>query len=170
MINGSVILGCLLLFQKLFHRIPGNSQNSGCCSFGFCLLVHSVHSCPVFQIFHLFFVSFPYALGIRKRFYISQRGGSILCVKFSRYSVYQKWDYLLIATHRWVNFPRESRVSFNYKSTSVSLKWSLWCEENVIDTLKMVREAGQLGFILMNFTSYLILNILQNICSSCGKR
>ena len=43
-------------------------------------------------------------------------------------------------------------------------------EENVIDTLKMVRDAGQLGFILMNFTSYLILNILQNICSSCGKR
>ena len=117
MINGSVILGCLLLFQKLFHRIPGNSQNSGCCSFGFCLLVHSVHSCPVFQIFHLFFVSFPYAQGIRKRFYISQRGGSILCVKFSRYSVYQKWDYLLIATHRWVNFPRKSWVSFNYKST-----------------------------------------------------
>lgn len=70
-----------------------------------------MHSCPVFQIFHLFFVSFPYALGIRKRFYISQRGGSILCVKFSRYSVYQKWDYLLIATHRWVNF--------NYKSTPV---------------------------------------------------
>ena len=25
--------------------------------------------------------------------------------------------YQLIATHRWVNFPRKSRVSFNYKST-----------------------------------------------------
>ena len=68
-----------------------------------------------------FFVSFPYALEIRKRFYILQRGGAILCVKFSRYSVYQKWDYLLIATHRWVNFPRKSRVSFNYKSTIITL-------------------------------------------------
>ena len=35
------------------------------------------------------------------------------------YSVYQKWDYLLIATHRWGNFPRKSRVSFNYKSTTL---------------------------------------------------
>lgn len=80
MINGSVILGGFFLFQKLFYSIPGNTKDSGCCSFWFCLLVHSVHSCPVFQIFHLFFVSFPYALGIRKRFYISQRGGSIFLV------------------------------------------------------------------------------------------
>ena len=125
MINGSVILWGFFLFQKLFYCIPGNTKDSGCCSFWFCLLVHSVHSCPVFQIFHLFFVSFPYALGIRKRFYISQRGGSILCVKFSRYSVYQKWDYLLISTHRWVNFPRKSRVIFNYKSTPGTLFFSI---------------------------------------------
>ena len=28
------------------------------------------------------------------------------------------WDYLLIALFRWVNFPRKSRVSFKYKSTT----------------------------------------------------
>ena len=77
-----------------------------------------MHSCPVFQIFHLFFISFPYALDIRKDFIFSKRGGSIQSVKFSKFSEYQKWDYLLIATHRRVNFPRKSRVNFNYKSTA----------------------------------------------------
>lgn len=44
------------------------------------------------------FTSFsPSCMGcIQKVFYKHKRGGSILSVKFSRYSVYQKWDYLLI--------------------------------------------------------------------------
>ena len=82
MINGSVILGCLLLFQKLFHRIPGNSQNSGCCSFGFCLLVHSVHSCPVFQIFHLFFSPFRTLWAYEKDFIFHKEVGQFYVLNF----------------------------------------------------------------------------------------
>lgn len=82
MINGSVILGCLLLFQKLFHRIPGNSQNSGCCSFGFCLLVHSVHSCPVFQIFHIFLFPFRTLWKYEKDFIFYKEVGQFYVLNF----------------------------------------------------------------------------------------
>lgn len=45
------------------------------------------------------------------------RGGSILSVKFSRYSVNREPGSLTHCHFGWVNFPRKSWVSFNYKST-----------------------------------------------------
>ena len=47
------------------------------------------------------------------------RGGSILSVKFSRYSVNREPGSLTHCHFGWVNFPRKSWVSFNYKSTIV---------------------------------------------------
>lgn len=58
------------------------------CLYTFCTAAQSSKSFTSFS---------PSCMGcIQKVFYKHKRGGSILSVKFSRYSVYQKWDYLLI--------------------------------------------------------------------------
>ena len=77
-----------------------------------------MYSCPVFQIFHLFLL-LSVCLAYRKVFYIALRGGSILSVKFSRYSVNREPGSLTHCHFGWVNFPRKSWVSFNYKSTNI---------------------------------------------------
>ena len=115
MIFGTVVYRFLCHCQKAPDCVPRNSQYGCSCTFRLCLAVHSVHSCPVFQIFHLFLL-LSVCLAYRRVFYIDFRGGSILSVKFSRYSVRREPGSLTYCHLRWVNFPHKSWVSFNYKS------------------------------------------------------
>lgn len=118
--NGMIFVAVVYRFlchcQKAPDCVPRNSQYGCSCTFRLCLAVHSVYSCPVFQIFHLFLL-LSVCLAYRKVFYIALRGGSILSVKFSRYSVNREPGSLTHCHFGWVNFPRKSWVSFNYKST-----------------------------------------------------
>ena len=105
MVFPTVVYGFFCHFQKPFYRITCNSQYGCSCTLGLCLAVHPVHSCPVFQIFHLFLL-LSVCPAYRKVFYMALRGGSILCVKFSRYSVNQEPESLTHCHLGWVNFPR----------------------------------------------------------------